>query len=65
MKHWKHKYAVLKLQPWASLELDSGQSLSMSTEGTAGFLPVFNTRKQAVKFAGDERLVVQITRVEA
>lgn len=58
-KKRKTLWAVLKLQSWNNMTA-GGHPLISPDGGMDHFLPVFNTKSQAVKFAGDAALVQQI-----
>tara|TARA_R110000868_G_scaffold58139_2_gene179638 strand:- start:468 stop:692 length:225 start_codon:yes stop_codon:yes gene_type:complete len=49
-------WAVMKAQPFSSLVV-SGYPLQSPTEGPHGFIPVFDTREQAVEWAGSDENV--------
>ena len=46
---WAHKWVIMKLHKWDSLTV-WGIPTSTPKEGPHGFIPVFDTREQAVAF---------------
>ena len=53
-------WVVMKAQPWDALSVGAGWPLRAPDEGPHRFLPVFNTREQAVKWAGGDDHVVMV-----
>lgn len=53
-------WAVMKAHTWDSLEA-AGFPLRSPLEGPHRFIPVFNTREQAVAWAGSEEHVAMLT----
>lgn len=45
------RYAIMRLYPWDTLRV-GGLTPSLKTEVSIGFIPVFETRAQAVKWLG-------------
>jgi len=57
----KFFYAVMKVQPWSSIKV-IGYPITPPPEGPHGFVPIFNTRDQAVTWCGgDDTHVVQMS----
>lgn len=54
-------WAVMKAQSWDSLSVWNGLPLRAPKEGPHKFIPVFNTREQAVAFDESEEHVVMLT----
>ena len=52
-------WAVMKAQPFSSLVV-SGYPLQYPTEGPHRFIPIFDTREQAVAWAGSDEHVVEM-----
>ena len=59
----KHFWVVMKVQNWGSLEV-VGRTLAAPPEGPQGFLAVFDTKKQAVKWSGSSKHVKKIIEVK-
>lgn len=55
----KPMWAVMKAHSWGSIQA-MGFPLSAPAEGPHRFIPIFNTKKQAVKFAGSAKHVAQL-----
>ena len=59
MKAW----AVMKGYPWSSVEA-AGIPLQSPPEGPHRFIPIFDTREQAVAWAGSDEHVVELATKE-
>lgn len=57
----KSFWVVMKAHTWDSITTMHGISLMCSDEGPHRFIPVFNTREQAVAWAGSDEHVVKAT----
>ena len=55
----KSMWAVLRIYPWGSLT-HGGSEVRSPVSGSHGFCPVFNTKEDAVRFAGSEDAVAEL-----
>lgn len=54
-------WVVMKAHTWDSVTTAHGVPLICPNEGPHRFIPVFNTREQAVAWAGSDEHVVKVT----
>lgn len=57
-------WAVMKVYEWDSIEA-AGFTLQCPADGPHRFIPVFNTRAQAVAWAGSDDHVAMLSKVES
>lgn len=56
----------MKIQKWESLSLANGLPMVMANKEPCGFVPIFSTKKDALKWTkGDESHIFEMKAVEA
>jgi hypothetical protein len=58
----KRMWAVMKAHSWGSIEV-GGHPLAFPKDGPHKFVPLFNTKRQAVRFAGSDEHVYEVSTI--
>lgn len=59
----KRFFAVMGINDFSTIELPDGQRLKAPSKGPHGFIPVFNSRRAAERFAKGKFQVVEVESV--